>query len=142
MWANIDAIFSARKSLYGHSKCTKMQGLPIFFQGRPAYYIRGGGNPPPPFQTYPLTWLCCIKETLHLFICSIAMYLKYFFLLLIACNPTAQLSHYPPSRHQQNLLVVIIKWSHRKVAIVKRMLWSKDFFEKNSIFLLHYHYLN
>lgn len=101
-----------------------------------------GAGVTPPFQTYPLTWLCCIKETLHLFICSIAMYLTYFFLLLIACNPTAQLSHYPPSRHQQNLLVVIIKWSHRKVAIVKRMLWSKDFFEKNSILLLHYHYLN
>ena len=46
MWANIGAIFSARKSLHGHSKCTKMQGPPILFQGKPAYYIRGGGNPP------------------------------------------------------------------------------------------------
>lgn len=128
MWANIDAIFSARKSLHGHSKCTKMQGPPIFLQGKPAYYIRGGGNPP--FQSYPPTWLCCIKETLHLFICSIAMYLKYFFLLLIACNPAAHVSHYPPSGHQQNLLVVIIKWSHRKVTIIKRMLWSKDFLKK------------
>lgn len=76
----------------------------------------------PPSKLTPSLDCVAFKDTLHLFICSIAMYLKYFFLLLIVCNPAAQLSHYPPSRHQQNLLVVIIKWSHRKVAIIKRML--------------------